>query len=466
MNFQKGVGFMGLIRAAVGAAGGTLADQWKEFFICESLDADVLAVKGQKRIGSRSANKKGSDNLITSGSGIAVADGQCALIVEQGKIVEVCAEPGEYTYDASTEPTIFSGNLGSSLDQVFDVIGKRFTYGGDTGKDQRIYYINTKELIDNKFGTPNPVPFRVVDRNIGLDVDVAVRCSGVYSYRISNPLLFYANVCGNIEQEYRREELDHQLKTEFISALQPAFAKISDLEIRPNALPGHVTELCDAMNEALTGKWANTRGITVVSVAIGTIDLPKEDAEMIKQAQKTAILRDPMMAAATLTEAQAGAMKTAAGNSAGAMTGFMGMGMAAQNGGMNAQNLYQMGAEMAQHNAGQNQQNVSSQPHMTAPGKGGEKEAAGKWTCACGAVNEKEWKFCQECGKERPQEGWICSCGAENKGKFCTECGKPRPKGTPVYQCDKCGWKPEDPKNPPKFCPECGDPFDANDIVG
>ena len=412
------------------------------------------------------ANKKGSDNLITSGSGIAVADGQCALIVEQGKIVEVCAEPGEYTYDASTEPTIFSGNLGSSLDQVFDVIGKRFTYGGDTGKDQRIYYINTKELIDNKFGTPNPVPFRVVDRNIGLDVDVAVRCSGVYSYRISNPLLFYANVCGNIEQEYRREELDHQLKTEFISALQPAFAKISDLEIRPNALPGHVTELCDAMNEALTGKWANTRGITVVSVAIGTIDLPKEDAEMIKQAQKTAILRDPMMAAATLTEAQAGAMKTAAGNSAGAMTGFMGMGMAAQNGGMNAQNLYQMGAEMAQHNAGQNQQNVSSQPHMTAPGKGGEKEAAGKWTCACGAVNEKEWKFCQECGKERPQEGWICSCGAENKGKFCTECGKPRPKGTPVYQCDKCGWKPEDPKNPPKFCPECGDPFDANDIVG
>ena len=457
---------MGLIRAAISAVGGTMEDQWKEFFICESLDVDVLAVKGQKRIGSRSANKKGSDNLITSGSGIAVADGQCALIVEQGKIVEVCAEPGEYTYDASTEPTIFSGNLGSSLDQVFDVIGKRFTYGGDTGKDQRIYYINTKELIDNKFGTPNPVPFRVVDRNIGLDVDVSVRCSGVYSYRISNPLLFYANVCGNVEQEYRREELDHQLKTEFISALQPAFAKISDLEIRPNALPGHVTELCDAMNEALTGKWANTRGITVVSVAIGTIDLPKEDAEMIKQAQKTAILRDPMMAAATLTEAQAGAMKTAAGNSAGAMTGFMGMGMAAQNGGMNAQNLYQMGAEMAQHNAGQNQQNVSSQPHMTAPGKGGEKEAAGKWTCACGAVNEKEWKFCQECGKERPQEGWICSCGAENKGKFCTECGKPRPKGTPVYQCDKCGWKPEDPKNPPKFCPECGDPFDANDIVG
>lgn len=457
---------MGLIKAGMGALGGTFADQWKEFFYCESMSKEVLVTKGQKRVTGRSANTKGNDNIISNGSGIAVADGQCMIIVEQGKVVEVCAEPGEFTYDTSSEPSIFAGSLGESIKETFKTVGKRFTYGGDTGKDQRIYYFNTKEILENRFGTPNPVPFRVVDRNIGLDVDVAVRCSGVYSYRISNPLLFYANVCGNIEQEYRREELDHQLKTEFISALQPAFAKISDLEIRPNALPGHVTELCDAMNEALTGKWANTRGITVVSVAIGTIDLPKEDAEMIKQAQKTAILRDPMMAAATLTEAQAGAMKTAAGNSAGAMTGFMGMGMAAQNGGMNAQNLYQMGAEMAQHNAGQNQQNVSSQPHMTAPGKGGEKEAAGKWTCACGAVNEKEWKFCQECGKERPQEGWICSCGAENKGKFCTECGKPRPKGTPVYQCDKCGWKPEDPKNPPKFCPECGDPFDANDIVG
>lgn len=457
---------MGLIKAGMGTLGGTFADQWKEFFYCESMPKEVLVTKGQKRVTGRSANTKGNDNIISNGSGIAVADGQCMIIVEQGKIVEVCAEPGEFTYDTSSEPSIFAGSLGESIKETFKTVGKRFTYGGDTGKDQRIYYFNTKEILENRFGTPNPVPFRVVDRNIGLDVDVSVRCSGVYSYRISNPLLFYANVCGNVEQEYRREELDHQLKTEFISALQPAFAKISDLEIRPNALPGHVTELCDAMNEALTGKWANTRGITVVSVAIGTIDLPKEDAEMIKQAQKTAILRDPMMAAATLTEAQAGAMKTAAGNSAGAMTGFMGMGMAAQNGGMNAQNLYQMGAEMAQHNAGQNQQNVSSQPHMTAPGKGGEKEAAGKWTCACGAVNEKEWKFCQECGKERPQEGWICSCGAENKGKFCTECGKPRPKGTPVYQCDKCGWKPEDPKNPPKFCPECGDPFDANDIVG
>lgn len=451
---------MGLIKAAINSVTGTMADQWKEFFLCEAMESDVLAVKGQKRIGGKSSNKKGNDNIITSGSGIAVADGQCALIVDQGKIAEVCAEPGEYTYDASTEPTIFSGNLGDSLDKVFDVIGKRFTYGGDTAKDQRVYYINTKELMDNKFGTPNPVPFRVVDHNIGLDIDVSVRCSGVYSYRISNPLLFYTNVCGNFEQEYRREQIEHQLKTEFISALQPAFGKISALEIRPSAIPAHVNELCEAMNEELTKKWSETRGLQVMSVAIGTLTVPEEDAEMIKQVQKSAVLRDPLMAAATLTGAQADAMRTAAGNKAGAMTGFMGMGMAAQNGGAGTQNLYQMGAQQAQERAAQKQAEQAAQTKMqktsAADGTG--------WTCSCGTVN-MVGKFCQECGKPRPQEGWTCSCGTVNMGKFCTECGKPRPADAPVYQCDKCGWKPEDPHHPPKFCPECGDAFNENDIV-
>lgn len=451
---------MGLIKAAINSVTGTMADQWKEFFLCEAMESDVLAVKGQKRIGGKSSNKKGNDNIITSGSGIAVADGQCALIVDQGKIAEVCAEPGEYTYDASTEPTIFSGNLGDSLDKAFDVIGKRFTYGGDTAKDQRVYYINTKELMDNKFGTPNPVPFRVVDHNIGLDIDVSVRCSGVYSYRISNPLLFYTNVCGNFEQEYRREQIEHQLKTEFISALQPAFGRISALEIRPSAIPAHVTELCEAMNEELTKKWSETRGLQVMSVAIGTLTVPEEDAEMIKQVQRSAVLRDPLMAAATLTGAQADAMRTAAGNSAGAMTGFMGMGMAAQNGGAGTQNLYQMGAQQAQERAAQKQAEQAAQAKMQKPSAA---DGAG-WTCSCGMVNTVG-KFCQECGKPRPQEGWTCECGTVNMGKFCTECGKPRPAAAPVYQCDKCGWKPEDPHHPPKFCPECGDPFNEKDIV-
>ena len=399
---------MGLIKAAIGAVGGTMADQWKEFFYCEALPKEVLVRRGQKQTGRRSSNNRGNDNIITSGSGIAVADGQCMIIVEQGRIVEVCAEPGEYTYDTSTEPSIFAGSLGEGIRNTFHTIGKRFAYGGDTGKDQRVYYFNTKELIDNKFGTPSPIPFRVVDSRIGLDIDVAVRCSGVYSYRIADPLLFYTNVCGNVAYEYTRDELDHQLKSEFISALQPAFAKLSEMEMRPNQIVAHNTELENAMNVALSEKWGTLRGLVVVSIALGSVTLPEEDAELIKQAQRTAVMYDPGMAAATLVGAQADAMKSAASNSAGAMTGFMGMGMAMNNGNaMNVQNLFTMGQQQAQQ-----QQAAQS--------------AANSWRCSCGAM--ATGKFCSECGAPRPvDDRWMCSCGTMNKGKFCQNCGAKNP---------------------------------------
>ena len=460
---------MGLIKAGLGALKGTLADQWKEYFYCEAMDKDTMVVKGRKRVGARSSNTKGSDNIISNGSVIAVADGQCMMIVEQGQIVEVCAEPGEFTYDTSTEPSIFSGSLGESILETFKTVGKRFAFGGDTGKDQRVYYFNTKELLDNKFGTPNPIPFRVVDSKIGLDVDVSIRCSGVYSYRIADPLLFYTKVCGNVSQDYTRDELDSQLKSEFISALQPAFAKLSDLELRPNQIVAHNTDLENAMNEALSVKWGELRGLQVVSIALGSVTLPPEDAEMIKQLQRTAVLQNPMMAGATLVGAQADAMKAAASNQAGAMTGFMGMGMAANAGGMNAQNLFAMG-----------QQQQAQQP---APAANGWKCACGAtvtgkfcpecgskkpeptqngWKCKCGAT--ATGKFCPECGSPKPAEdGWTCGCGAVNQGKFCQNCGAKKPEGAPLYRCDKCGWQPEDPRNPPKFCPECGDLFDDND---
>ena len=439
---------MGLIKAGIGALGGTLADQWKEFFYCEAMPKELLVTKGVKRTGSRSSNTKGSDNIISNGSGIAVADGQCMLIVEQGKIVEVCAEPGEFTYDTSTEPSIFSGSLGKGILDTFRTIGKRFTYGGDTGKDQRVYYINTKELLDNKFGTPNPIPFRVVDSKIGLDVDVSVRCSGVYSYKIADPLLFYTNVCGNVEGDYTRDQLDSQLKTEFISALQPAFGRLSELELRPNQIVAHNTDLENAMNATLSEKWGALRGLKVVSIALGSVTLPEEDAQMIKDAQRTAILRDPGMAAATLVGAQSEAMKTAAGNSAGAMTGFLGMGMAMNaGGGMNPQNLY----AMAQ------QQQQAPQPQPPQPPQGD------SWQCSCGSTATGQ--FCQNCGSPRPAapQGWQCSCGAVNQGKFCPNCGARKPEGAPLYRCDKCGWQPPDPRHPPRFCPECGDIFDDND---
>lgn len=431
---------MGLIKAGIGALGGTLADQWKEFFYCESMPKEVLVTKGQKRVSGRSSNTKGNDNIISNGSGIAVADGQCMIIVEQGKIVEVCAEPGEFTYDSSTEPSIFAGSLGQSIKETFKTMGKRFTYGGDTGKDQRVYYFNTKELIDNKFGTPNPIPFRVVDSKIGLDVDVSVRCSGVYSYKIVDPLLFYTNVCGNVEREYSREELDGQLKTEFISALQPAFGRLSDMELRPNQIVTHNTDLENAMNTALSEKWSALRGLKIVSIALGSVTLPEEDAEMIKQAQRTAIMRNPTMAAATLVGAQADAMKAAASNEAGAMTGFLGMGMAMNaGGGMNTQNLFAMG-----------QQQDQTKPVEQKPLDSGGGE---QWKCACG--NVATGKFCENCGAKKPESqqaagAWKCKCGATAAGKFCPECGSPKPTDTDGWTCS-CG-----AVNKGKFCQNCG----------
>jgi len=418
---------MGLIEAAKGAVGGVLADQWKEYFYCEALPLEVLVSKGQKRISGRSTNTKGSDNIISSGSVIAVADGQCMIIVEQGKVVEICAEPGEFIFDASTEPTVFSGSLSQSIPAVLKNIGKRFTFGGEPPKDQRVYYFNIKELIGNKYGTPAPVPFRVVDKNVGLDIDIAIRCSGEYSYRITNPILFYTNVSGNVDAPYQREQIDSQLKSELLTALQPAFAKISQMGIRYSALPGHTTELASALNEVLSSKWSELRGIEVVSFGVSTVKASEEDEAMIKELQRNAALRNPTMAAAHLVGAQAEAMQNAAANEgAGPAMAFMGMNMAGAAGGMNAQNLFAMGQEQ----------------QVPAP--------AG-WTCSCGYTNNTG-KFCAECGKPQPKSnGWSCACGTVNTGKFCTECGKPQPQAD-EWTCS-CG-----AVNAGKFCAECGEP--------
>ena len=447
---------MGLIKAGIGALGGVLADQWKEFFYCDSLENDVLMVKGQKRVGGRSSNTRGSDNIISNGSGIAVADGQCMIIVEQGKVVEVCAEPGEFTYDSSTEPSIFSGKLGDTIKETFKQVGKRFTYGGDTGKDQRVYYFNTKEILDNKFGTPNPFMFEVANKRLGLYRSVQVRCNGVYSYRITDPLLFYTKIAGNVSDEYRREEIDNQLKTEFISALQPAFAMLTELELRPAQIPAHTTELKDALNKALAVDWTDRRGISVESIALNPITLTPEDMKKINQMEDAATMgSNPFMMAGRMTDAQATAMEAAANNPNGAMMGFMGMNMAmGANGGFNAAHMYQAGVAQQQQFAQQQAAPAPAQATPAAPAAG--------WKCACGAT--VSGNFCTECGAKKPaEEGWTCSCGAVNKGKFCPNCGGKKPAGAPLYQCDKCGWKPEDPHNPPKFCPECGDIFDESD---
>ena len=412
---------MGLISAALSSAAGVMADQWKEYFYCDALPENVLAVKASRR--SSTFGNKGNDNVISNGSVIAVADGQCMIIVDQGKVVDLCAEPGEYVYDMSSEPSLFYGDLSSSIKEVFKNIGKRFTFGGEIPKEQRVYYFNTRELPGNKYGTPSPVPFRVVDRNIGLDVDIALRCFGEYSIRLVNPILFYTNVCGNVTSPYTTDKLLGQMKTELLTALQPAFARLSEQGIRYSAIPGHTMELADALNEVLSAKWRDLRGIEIVSFGVSSVKASEEDEAMIKELQRNAAFRDPTMAAAHLGGAPAAAMQDAAKNEGGAAMAFMGMNMAAQAGGVNAQSLYQMGQQTAA---------PASQP-VSVPA----------------------------------DKAWHCpNCGTANQGKFCTECGTKKPAGALQYRCDKCGWEPADPANPPKFCPNCGDPFGSEDIVG
>lgn len=445
---------MGLLQAGIGALSGVLADQWREYFYCDSMPENVLMTKGVKRTGSRNANTKGEDNIITNGSIIAVNEGQCMMIVEQGAIVEFSAQAGDFVWDNSTEPSIFYGNLSDNLKSTWEVLKKRFTFGANPAKDQRIYYFNTKEIIGNKYGTANPVPFRVVYNNIGagLELEVSVKCFGEYSYKITNPMLFYKNVCSNVTDSYTRDRIDSQMRSEMMTALQPAFARISDMGIKYSSLPGHTTELAQCLNEELSAKWRDLRGIEMVSLGISSIKASDEDEQRIKELQQSAALRDPTMAAAYLASSQGAAMQNAAKNEgAGAFAAFAGINMAQGMGG-NVGNLFQMGQQQQQY-----QQPAQQPVQQAAP-------AANGWKCECGAVNTG--KFCMECGKPQPKaEGWTCTnCGAVNKGKFCMECGAKKPDSAPLYKCDKCGWEPNDPKNPPKFCPQCGDPFNDNDV--
>lgn len=452
---------MGLIKAAKDTISSLMADQWREFFYCDSLSDNILVTKGRVRTNNKNSNK-GVDNIITNGSIVAVNEGQCMIIVDQGEIVEFCADAGEFVYDTSTEPSLFYGNLGENAVNTFKNIGKRFSFGGNTGKDQRVYFFNIKEIKNNLFGTASPIPFRVVDNNIGLDVDTSVKCNGQYSFKISDPLLFYKNVCGNVTQDYDKSELLTTLKSEFLTALQPALAKISAMGIRYYELAGNTEQLAEALNEVLSEKWSNLRGIEIVSIGFNSVKIPEDDEKMIKDLQKTAVMRNANMAAATLVEAQAEAMKAAASNTAtGPMMAFAGMNMATQAGGFDANALYAMGAQQQQ------QQQPMQQPVQQAPAQEAPRMKAPVlgWTCSCGKAGNTG-KFCEECGGKKPDDaGWTCGCGAVNQGKFCTECGGKKPMGAPLYKCDKCGWEPEDPAHPPKFCPECGDIFDDGDIV-
>ena len=450
---------MGLLKAAKDALGGLLADQWREYFYCTSMSSDVLMTKGEKQITpGRNSNTNGNDNIISNGSIIAVNEGQCMLIVDQGQIVDFCAEAGEFVYDASKEPSLFYGNLGENLKQSFSRFGRRVGFGGNTGVDQRVYFINTKEILNNLYGTATPIPFRIVDTRSNLDMDTNVKCNGRYSFKIADPVVFYSRICSNVESTYTRDELTTQMKGELLTAMQPALATVSAMGVRPYELAGHTTELVEALKSELSEKWAEMRGIEMVSMTINA-DIPEKDRETLNKWQQTAILQNPGMASAKLTEAYAeglGSIKSggADGKGATAMEGamtMMAMGM-----------MQNMAPGMGVQGMGMPQQGMQM-PQMKPASTVAEGAVLG-WTCVCGKTDNRG-RFCEDCGMPKPAlDGWTCSCGHVNRGKFCQDCGRKKPEGAPIYRCDKCGWEPEDPTKPPKFCPECGDIFDENDI--
>lgn len=431
---------MGLISAIAGAAGGVLADSWRDFFYEDSMDNELLVTKGKKRVDQRGSNNKSTNNVITDGSIIEVADGQCMLVVENGMIKDVCAQPGKYVYSNTDEPTIFAGNLKETVKRTWEQFKNRLVYGGGATRDTRVYYVNTKDIYGNKYGTAEPIPYRIVDPNIGLDIESAVRCHGEFAFKIVDPILMYKEVAGNTGGEFRMDEaFRRQMTSELLTSLQPALGRLSGIGARYSDIPNHTKEIANELNSVMSSEWGDRYGIEISSFGISSITISKEDEDLIKQLQRTAVFQRTSMAAANLNAAQADAMRDAAKNTAGAMMGFAGMNMANQMGGMNANQLFQM-AQNEQMQQQYGQQNNMQQQY---------------------GQNNMQQQYSQNNMQQMNQQAgntWTCSHGhGGNTGKFCSECGEAKPTG--VVSCASCGYTPADQSHLPKFCPECGKPF-------
>ncbi|MBE5915935.1 MAG: SPFH domain-containing protein [Pseudobutyrivibrio ruminis] len=378
---------MGLIKAFTGSVSGELANQWKEFFVCDSMSADVLIKRAEHKVSGRSSNTKGDQDVITKGSALIVNEGQCALLVDSGKIIDVAAEAGAYEWEDNGSASIFAGGFAD----VFKELGSRFTFGGEKPVQQRIYFVNTKDIVGLKFGTPSPIPFRILDTNVGLDMDTTLKCNGNYSLKVSDPTQLYVTLAGNVKDEYNIEDIQEQLRATFIQSLQPALGKLTNLGVRPSSIPNYTKEISEAMGQELDKDWTEKYGLAITSVQILTTQIPDEDAATLKELQKSGALRDQSMAGATLIQAQAQAMKDAANNANGAAMGFFGMNMAMQAGGANGADLLNTGA------ANQQMAQTGQMVGQSQPGQ--------------------------------PQQNrWFCpNCGNENYGNFCVNCGTKRP---------------------------------------
>ena len=395
---------MGLIQAFAGSVSGELANQWKELFVCDSLDNSVLLKRADHKVSGRSTNTKGDQDIITKDSVVIVNEGQCALLVDNGQIIDVAAEAGAYSWEDNGSASIFAGNFA----EVFKEFGRRFAFGGEKPMQQRVYFVNTKEIIGLKFGTPSPILFRILDQNIGLDMDTNLKCNGNYSIRVTDPTQLYVTLAGNVKNEYTIEDVQDQLRATFIQSLQPALGKLSAMGIRPSGIPSYTKEISEAMADELDHDWTEKFGLAITSVQILSTTIPEEDAATLKELQKTGALRSQAMAGATLVQAQAEAMKAAASNENGAAMGFFGMNMAMQAGGANAADLLSAGAQQGQPMQGQPMQGQPMQGQPAQPQQ----------------FNEVQQPQATQPAGNR----WFCpNCGNENFGNFCVNCGTKRP---------------------------------------
>ena len=373
---------MGLIKAAVEAVGSTLHDQWKDYIKCEDLGNDIL----MKRVST-------PNGIISKDSAIQVAPGQIAVIFQSGQILDATAETGIYTFDQSSSPTFFAGQFGD----VFKEMWNRFTYGGGTSKEQAVFYINAKEIIGNKFGTPAPIPFQdwshaIPNQMTGAmsPLRVEVKCFGKYSFSISDPATFMSKIAGTAEV-YTKEEICEQMRSEVVAAFQNVLNELgnSNHKVPVLELPSSTDEIKTTMDEKVFDQPIRDRGMSITGFIVESVTLDEESEKKIDNYE---LASNSFMQQGTLTGAYAQAVQDAANNANGAANGFMGVGMMNMaSGGMvagTAAGAFQNPGYTAQQAAGQ------AAP-AAAPAEGA---AAGS-------------KFCPNCGT------------ASNGGAFCTNCG-------------------------------------------
>lgn len=314
---------MGVVKAITSSVSGVFADSWKEVYLCEALPQDVLLRRGKKRIAEDSANTKGDEEYISDGSIIVVPDGVCALVVENGKVHSAFSEPGEKIFRSDKSVGIFSSEAEGGVKSIFEDAARRFTFGGGiVPVNHRVYYVNTKEITGNTFWA-NGMPFPIYDKRTGLSMDATLMLVGSYSFRIADPVLFYSNVTGNVTEDFRREKLMKQMNSELVTAIGAVLKKYVGEGKRPYQITKHALELCEDINAFMSDRWVGLRGIEIVSVAIGSLNIVETDRKVVQDMQRARVLADASeLMTAIQTDAQAQAIVLAAKNKSGPALGF------------------------------------------------------------------------------------------------------------------------------------------------